>query len=145
MHGVIKADREKKQVAIDPDAKIRIIYSKTADGSKWVQTTIDTSTNTLLQNYTGGVGKKTQFDFATEMQYGNQGSTSAQLYTNTIITLANADTSFGTRGRKKVNAVLKGVTNEQGGKVWKIDRCEVPAMRTDADNHPATGKAIRGG
>jgi hypothetical protein len=35
----IPQDHEKRQVAIDSDAEIRIIYSKTADGSKWVQTT----------------------------------------------------------------------------------------------------------
>jgi hypothetical protein len=61
MHGVIKADRA-REIAIDYDAKIRIIYSKTSDGSKWVQTTMDLKTNKMLHNYTGGVTslKKTQ-------------------------------------------------------------------------------------
>jgi hypothetical protein len=144
MHGVRKADRDPKLVAIDPDAKIRIIYSKTSDGSKWVQTTIDTLTGKMLQNYTGGTMKKTQFEFSTEMQAGNQGTTSAQLYTDTVITLAAPDLAFG-NGKKKVNGAVSGVTSEQGGQVWKIAKCEIPAMRSGAENHPATGAEIRAG
>jgi hypothetical protein len=131
-------------VAIDPDAKIRIIYSKTSDGAKWVQTTVDASTGKMLQNYTGGTMKKTQFEFSTEMQYGNKGTTSAQLCTDTVITLASPDPGFG-KGRKKVNGAVSGVTSEEGGKVWKIAKCEIPAMRSDADNHPATGAELRAG
>ena len=143
MHGVTKADRERHQVAIDPDAKIRIIYHKTADGSSWIQTTMDTATNKMLQNYTGGKGKKTQFEFSTEMQYGNLGTTSTQLYTDTVITLNAPDLAFG-KGRRKVNGAVSGVTSEKGGQVWKIAKCEIPAMRSDVINHPATGKEIHG-
>jgi hypothetical protein len=132
MHGVQKADREPRQVAVDPDAKIRIIYHKTADGSSWVQTTMNVDTGKMLQNYTGGKGKKTQFEFSTEMQYGNQGTTSKQLYTDTIITLSAPDPGFG-NGRKKVNAIVSGVTSENGGQVWKIANCEIPAHEVGCD------------
>jgi hypothetical protein len=101
-------------------------------------------TGKTLQSYVGGKGKKTQFEFSTEMQYGNTGTTSAQLYTDTIITLAKSEgPRFGV-GKKKVNAVVTGVTSEEEGKLWKIARCEIPAMRTGAEMHPATGKEIRG-
>jgi hypothetical protein len=55
MHGVRKADWYRPAVAINPDAKIRIIYSMTSDRSKWIQTTLDASTGKKLQNMTGGV------------------------------------------------------------------------------------------
>lgn len=59
MHGIYYADSS-KQVAIDPDARIRIIYAKTADGKSWTQTTVDLKTGTTLHNYTKGTGKMTQ-------------------------------------------------------------------------------------
>ncbi|QDS71419.1 hypothetical protein FKW77_003339 [Venturia effusa] len=120
MHGVTRADRDPRQYPVDPDGKIKIIYEKTADGASWNQTTIDMITGKRLQSYVGGKGKKTQFEFSTEMQYGNPGTTSMQLYTDTVITLAKAEgMKFGV-GRKKGSAVISGVTSEQGGKVWKI-------------------------
>lgn len=144
MHGITRADREPKQYPVDPDGKIKIIYEKTADGASWNQTTIDMVSGQRLQSYVGGKGKKTQFEFTTEMQYGNAGTTSMQLYTDTIITLAQAEgASFGV-GRRKGDAVVSGVSSEEEGKVWKIARCEIPAMWKGADMHPATGKEIRG-
>jgi hypothetical protein len=59
MHGVYWAEHG-KQVAIDPDAKIRIIYSKTSDGRNWTQATIGTKTNTMLHDCTRGTGKMTE-------------------------------------------------------------------------------------
>jgi hypothetical protein len=55
MHGIRWSEHD-KYAAIDPDARIRIIYHKTIDGSKWVQTTIDLKTNKVLHNYTKGKG-----------------------------------------------------------------------------------------
>ena len=51
MHGVEKADWYRPAVTIDPDAKIRIIYSMTKDGAKWIQTTLDATTGKMLQNH----------------------------------------------------------------------------------------------
>ncbi|KAF2675347.1 hypothetical protein BT63DRAFT_474975 [Microthyrium microscopicum] len=143
MHGVAYADRERRQLAIDPDAKIRIIYSKTTDGAKWVQTTLDATTGKMLQNYTGGTGKKVQFEFSTELQYGNLGTTSTQVYEDTVITLAAPDMAFG-KGKRKGSATIEGVTSEQEGKIWKIKKVVIPAMRSGVANHPATGKEIHG-
>ena len=66
MHGVTRADRA-KEIAIDPDAKIRIIYSKTSDGSKWVQTTYDLKTSKMLHNYTGGVTSLKKVQYVTNL------------------------------------------------------------------------------
>jgi hypothetical protein len=89
--------------------------------------------------------KKTQFGFSTEMQYGNQGTTSAQLYTDTLITLSAPDPRFGKGAQKRgANAsVVTGITSEEGSQGWKIASVEVPAMRLGAENHPATGTEIR--
>lgn len=138
MHGITYA-RSAPAVAIDPDAKIRIIYEKTPEDT-WIQTTVDTATGKTLQKYPRGKAKKTQFEFSTEMQYGNKGTTSAQVYTDTVITLAQPDLGFG-KGKQKVNGAVSGITSEEGGKVWKIARCDIPAMR-QGDNHPATGKEL---
>jgi hypothetical protein len=73
---------------------------------------MNADTGKVLQNYTGGKGKKTQFEFATEMQYGNQGTTSTQLYADTVITLSAPDLSFG-KGRRKVNAVMSEILSLQ--------------------------------
>lgn len=97
-----------------------------------------------LQSYVGGKGKKTQFEFSTEMQYGNIGTTSMQLYTDTVITLAKAEGArFGVT-RMKGATVVSGVSIEEEGRMWKIARYEIPAMRKGADMHRATGKEIRG-
>jgi hypothetical protein len=59
MHGLSHADRG-KQVPIDPDARIKIIYSRTADKMNWVQTTVDMKTGNTIHNYTKGTGKMTE-------------------------------------------------------------------------------------
>lgn len=101
-------------------------------------------TGKRLQSYVGGKGKKTQFEFSTEMKYGNAGTTSMQLYTDTVITLARPEgAKFGV-GRKEGGAVVSGVTSEEEGRVWKIARCEIPAMKKGTNMHPATGKEIQG-
>jgi hypothetical protein len=57
MHGRIKADWDRVTYAIAPDAKIKIIYKKTEDGSKWIQETVDMATGKQLQHYVNGSGK----------------------------------------------------------------------------------------
>lgn len=70
-----------------------------------------------------------RFQFSTEMQGKNQGTTGQQLYTDTVITLAAPDAAYGKTLKQKGNAVLTGLTSEQNDQVWKIARVEVPPMR----------------
>jgi hypothetical protein len=78
------------------------------------------------------------------MQAGNKGTVSAQTYTNTIITLETADPKFMLK--QKANGykarIVNGLTSEGGGKVWKIAKCQIPAMRTGVETYPGTGREI---
>jgi len=47
---------------------------------------------------------------------------------NTVITLASADTNFGSTISKAGGATYSGLTSSQGGKVWTISQIDVPAM-----------------
>jgi hypothetical protein len=69
------------------------------------------------------------------MQGQNQGTTGQQRYTDTIITLASPDPSFGRTSRKKGGTVMSEVNSEQGGLVWKIKNFNIPAMR-QGTNYP---------
>jgi hypothetical protein len=78
------------------------------------------------------------------MQAGNKGTVSAQTYTDTVITLETADPKFVQK--QKANGykpgILSGLKSEEGGKVWKIAKCQIPAMRTGVETYPATGREI---
>ena len=78
------------------------------------------------------------------MQAGNKGTVSAQTYTDTVISLEIADPKFVQK--QKANGYKPGIVNglksEQGGKVWKIAKCEIPAMRQGVETYPATGREI---
>jgi hypothetical protein len=45
---------------------------------------------------------------------------------DTVITLASPDMSFGKTIRKTGNAIYSGLSNDQGGKVWKIANITLP-------------------
>src|ERR1700761_8447036 len=83
----------------------------------------------LVSNVQTLISFPLRFEFNTEMQFGNKGTVSTQLYTETVITLTAPDPTLGSRARKKGNAVISGLTSDQGGQVWKIARCEIPPMR----------------
>jgi hypothetical protein len=78
------------------------------------------------------------------MQAGNKGTVSPQTYTDTVITLETADPKFVQK--QKANGykpgIVTGLKSEQGGKVWKIAKCEIPAMRPGVETYPATGGEI---
>jgi hypothetical protein len=78
------------------------------------------------------------------MQGGNKGTVSPQTYTDTIITLETADPKFvqKQKGNGYKAGIVNGLTSEQGGKVWKVAKCQIPAMRTGVETYPATGKEI---
>ncbi|KAG8738420.1 hypothetical protein FRC10_006916 [Ceratobasidium sp. 414] len=64
----------------------------------------------------------------TECDDGCNGTIAAQTYTNTTITLDAADPNFGSTGVASGGTTISGLTNEQGGKVWKIATINIPKM-----------------
>jgi hypothetical protein len=60
MHGRTYADAA-KAMPIAPDAKIKIEYMKTPDGTGWIQRTTDTKTEKQLHSYTEGKGRMKGF------------------------------------------------------------------------------------
>ena len=78
------------------------------------------------------------------MQAGNKGTVSPQTYTDTVITLETADLKFVQRQKSNgyKPGIVTGLKSEQGGKVWKIAKCEIPAMRPGVETYPATGREI---
>ena len=64
----------------------------------------------------------------TECNGGCTGTVSAQTYSNTVITLENADTTFGKTIASSGGATYTGLSSSEGGKVWKITSINVPAM-----------------
>jgi hypothetical protein len=70
-----------------------------------------------------------RFQFSTELQGKNQGTTGQQMYTDTVITLAAPDRGYGKTLRRKGNAVMTELTGEQEGQMWKIAKVGIPPIR----------------
>lgn len=64
----------------------------------------------------------------TECDGGCSGTIAAQKYLNTTITLASADTTFGSTISTAQGATYTGLKSENNGKVWVIDTINIPAM-----------------
>lgn len=63
-----------------------------------------------------------------ECDGGCKGTIAKQTYTNTVITLDAADSTFGSTISVSGGATYSGLTNTGSGKVWKIATISVPAM-----------------
>jgi Fungal cellulose binding domain len=59
------------------------------------------------------------------------GTIAAQTYKNTVITLAAADTTFGSTLSLSGGTTYTGFASSEGGKVWTIATISVPAMLPD--------------
>jgi hypothetical protein len=64
----------------------------------------------------------------TECNNDCTGTVAAQQYINTVITLKEADTTFGNTIAKASGATYSGLASSSGGKVWTIKQIDVPAM-----------------
>lgn len=69
-----------------------------------------------------------RYGTGTECNDNCSGTIAEQKYLNTVITLAEADTTFGSTIAKAGGAAYTGLTSSQGGKVWTISQITVPAM-----------------
>lgn len=65
----------------------------------------------------------------TECQQDCTGTISEQKYLNTVITLKEADTTFGNTVSSSQGAKYSALKQTKGGKVWTIDTITVPAMK----------------
>lgn len=76
----------------------------------------------------GTILTRGRYGTGTECNDGCSGTIAEQKYLNTVITLAEADSTFGSTISKAGGAAYSGLTSSQGGKVWTISQITVPAM-----------------
>lgn len=111
------------------DTKIKILYELESDGQTWTQTVTDDDTGDLLSTYSRASGPyMTGYGTGTECDDGCSGTIAAQVYENTVITLAAADTTFGDTIATSQGATYEGLVSSEGGKVWTIATINVLAM-----------------
>ncbi|KAI1329819.1 hypothetical protein F5Y16DRAFT_365367 [Xylariaceae sp. FL0255] len=107
---------------------VEIIYELQSDGETWLQTATNTTTGAQLStfSYKGGP-YMTGYGKGTECDDDCTGTIAAQTYTNTVITLAAADSTFGDTIVASGGATYSGFTTSDD-KVWTIASIQVPAM-----------------
>ena len=69
-----------------------------------------------------------RYGTGTECDDNCSGTIAAQKYLNTVITLASADTTFGSTIASAGGATYTGLSSTQGGKVWTIKQIDIPSM-----------------
>ncbi|TID19954.1 Sexual differentiation process protein isp4 [Venturia nashicola] len=115
--------------SIDPGDKILIQYTKAPgpDG-KWNQKITNLSKgNAVLFDYPAGQTPTRWLQIATEYQGGNTGTASEQIYTNTTVTVRDAEPGLGAKFRKHGDIQSTNPYSKDGGKTWVIDRVAIPA------------------
>ncbi|MCJ1446176.1 MAG: hypothetical protein MMC23_006681 [Stictis urceolatum] len=90
-------------------------------------TVTNAQTGAELSTYTKASGPVNGYGTGTECDDDCTGTVAAQQYLNTVITLDAADTTFGDTIATAQGATYLGLTNEQGGKVWKIASIKIPS------------------
>ncbi|EKV11474.1 hypothetical protein PDIG_50070 [Penicillium digitatum PHI26] len=85
--------------------EVRIEYNLESDGQTW-----------------------TQYGTGTECDNSCSGTIAAQKYLNTVITLAEADATFGSTISSAGGATYTEVMSSQGGKAWTIKEIDIPSM-----------------
>ncbi|KAJ5861292.1 uncharacterized protein N7529_008602 [Penicillium soppii] len=115
--------------AVSGTDQVRIEYNLESDGQTWKQTVTNGQTGALLSTYSHASGPYMRgYGTGTECDDNCSGTIAAQKYLNTVITLASADTTFGSTIAKAGGATYSGLSSSQGGKVWTITEIDVPAM-----------------
>lgn len=108
---------------------VKILYE--LSGTKWTQTVTNANSGASLSSYTIDVGKgatMTGYGTGTECNGGCSGTVAEQTYKNTVITLLEADPTFGSTIGTSNGATYTGLSSSQGGKVWTITEMKIPAM-----------------
>ncbi|KAL1610457.1 hypothetical protein SLS60_002125 [Paraconiothyrium brasiliense] len=114
---------------VSGNQKVEIKYELAADGQTWVQTATDVTSGKQLSTFSYKSGPYMRgYGTGTECNNGCSGTIAAQLYENTVITLASADSTFGNTISTSQGATYSGLTNAGGGKVWTIAKINVPKM-----------------
>lgn len=114
---------------VSGDMAVAIAYTLQDDGQTWLQTATDTATNTVLSTLEHESGPYMRgYGTGTECDDSCSGTIAEQTYTNTVITLAEADSTFGDTITTSGGASYTGLTSSDDGKVWTIASMVVPAM-----------------
>ncbi|KAI9927125.1 hypothetical protein ASPWEDRAFT_121850 [Aspergillus wentii DTO 134E9] len=117
--------------AVSGDEKVRIEYNLESDGETWLQNVTNADTGKVLSTFSHNSGPyMTGYGTGTECDSDCTGTVAAQQYLNTVITLAEADESFGSTIAKAGSATYEGLSSSEGGKVWTIKTINVPAMQS---------------
>ncbi|KAL1616290.1 hypothetical protein SLS56_011475 [Neofusicoccum ribis] len=108
--------------AISGDTKVRIEYNLMDDGTTWEQkvTNADTGKSLSYFKYDSGPFMR-GYGTGTECQDDCTGTIEEQKYLNTVITLKEADTTFGDTVGSSQGATYSELKQTEGGKVWTID------------------------
>ncbi|KAL4902825.1 hypothetical protein BDW74DRAFT_58141 [Aspergillus multicolor] len=111
------------------DDQVKIEYTLQDDQDTWVQTVTNAETGEVLSTYSHASGPyMTGYGTGTECNEDCTGTSTDQKYINTVITLAEADTTFGDTIASAGGATYTGLSSSEGGKVWTIEEIVLPAM-----------------
>lgn len=114
---------------VSGSTKVKIVYELESDNETWTQTVTNADTGASLSTYSRASGPyMTGYGTGTECDDSCSGTIAAQTYTNTVITLAGADTTFGNTIATSNGATYSGLSSSDGGKVWTIASINIPAM-----------------
>lgn len=92
------------------------------------RTVTNGKTGAELSTYSHESGPRVRYGTGTECNNNCSGTIAPQKYLNTVITLASADTTFGSTISSAGGATYAEVSSSQGGKVWTIKQIDIPAM-----------------
>ena len=107
---------------------VLINYTRSADELSWTQTVTNAITGVALSSFTHDSGPMTGYGTGTECDNSCSGTIVAQQYLNTTIVLEEADPDFSNTLGVSGGTTYTGLTSEEGGRIWKIARIDIPAM-----------------
>ncbi|KAL6233220.1 hypothetical protein BDW75DRAFT_252152 [Aspergillus navahoensis] len=111
------------------DDQVKIEYTLQDDQDTWLQNVTNADTGEVLSTYSHTSGPyMTGYGTGTECNEDCTGTSSDQKYINTVITLAEADSTFGDTIASAGGATYSGLSSSEGGKVWTIESIVLPAM-----------------
>ena len=107
-----------------------------ADSYLWLQTMEDAVTGTLLSTFNKTSGPMLGWGTAIECNDDNgsacTGTISEQVWEDSVITLASADSTFDQTLGAGTGVVYTDMTTEDDGLTWTISKITIPAMTTGA-------------
>ncbi|PQE06240.1 hypothetical protein CJF30_00005192 [Rutstroemia sp. NJR-2017a BBW] len=107
--------------------QVRINYTL-EDTGNWTQTVTNALTGKALSRFSRESGPMTGWGTGTECDSECTGTVAKQVYLNTTIVLAGKDEAFGKTLGLSGGTTHSGVSTVDGGKTWKIEKIEIPAM-----------------